>query len=289
MEGMENPLVLNFVTLTVFSLMLAIGVNHSPRQLSSLWRQPALLLRSLLAVVVLVPAFVFLLLSTFGLPPAVATGLVVLAAVPGAPMMYKRTQMAAGDPDYAASLQLTLALLAVVVAPLTLAIFYPSFDLLTENVAPAEVARQVGRVTFLPVVIGLILQLVAPELARRAARPIELAGGVLFIAFALLLIALLAFVPDFRGQLNIGLPGVAAIIVMVAASLGAGHALGGPPSERRAVLAVACIARNAGLAFFIAGVCDYGNEFAPTVLTYVLLGSLLGVPYSAWSKRQRPK
>ena len=43
----------------------------------------------------------------------VIVALAVLAAVPGAPMLYKRTQMAVGDRDYAASLQLTLALLAV--------------------------------------------------------------------------------------------------------------------------------------------------------------------------------
>ena len=115
---MDNPIILHFVTLTIFSLMLAIGVNHSFEQLTSLWRRPALLLRSLLAVIVLVPAVVGLLIWVFDLPIAVATGLAILAAAPGAPLTTKRTQMAAGDPTYAASLQLTLALSAVVVLSL---------------------------------------------------------------------------------------------------------------------------------------------------------------------------
>ena len=47
---MDSPLILRFVTLTIFSLMPAIGINHSIQQLTFLWRQPASLLRSLLAV-----------------------------------------------------------------------------------------------------------------------------------------------------------------------------------------------------------------------------------------------
>src|SRR5271165_4090405 len=140
---MDNPILLNFVIVTIFSRMLAIGVNQSFRQLTFLWRRPELLLRSLLAVIVLVPVVVCLLLWLFDLPPAVATGLAVLAA-PGAPLTTKRAQMAGGDPTYAASLQLMLALLAVVITPLTLAIFYALFALSTEPLHPFQVALQVA-------------------------------------------------------------------------------------------------------------------------------------------------
>ena len=111
---MDNSIVLHFVRLTIFSLMFAVGINHSFEQLTSLWRRPAFLTRSLLAVIVVVPVLVVFLLWLFDLPIAVVTGLAVLAAAPGAPLTYKRTQMARGDPNYSASLQLTLALLAVV-------------------------------------------------------------------------------------------------------------------------------------------------------------------------------
>lgn len=286
---MDNPIILHFVTVMIFSLMLAIGINHSSQQLTSLWRQPALLIRSLLAVVVLVPIVVFLLLRLFDLPPAVATGLAVLAAAPGAPMMTKRTQMAGGDPTYAASLQLTLALLAVIITPLTLAVFYALFDLITERVTPVKVVLQVGEVTFLPVIIGLLIQYFAPGIAQRVDKPVQVFANVLFLIFVLLLIVVLVIAPDLRGRLHIGGPAITAIVIMVAVSLAAGHILGGPSQAQRSVLAVGCIARNAGLAFFIAGLSDYGQQFAPTLLTYVLLGSALAIPYSVWSKRQSKK
>ena len=68
---MDHPILLHFVSLTIFTLMLALGVNHSFEQLVSLWRRPELLLRSLVAVVFLVPMAVLLLLWVFDLPPAV--------------------------------------------------------------------------------------------------------------------------------------------------------------------------------------------------------------------------
>jgi BASS family bile acid:Na+ symporter len=52
---MNHPILLYFVSLTIFTLMFALGVNHSFEELTSLWRRPGLLLRSLVAVVVLVP------------------------------------------------------------------------------------------------------------------------------------------------------------------------------------------------------------------------------------------
>jgi len=64
-----KPILLILVKITIFSLMLAIGIALSFEKMLSLWRKPALLFRALLAVVVLVPLLVFLLLKLFNLPP----------------------------------------------------------------------------------------------------------------------------------------------------------------------------------------------------------------------------
>jgi len=283
---MDNPIILHFVTLAIFSLMLAIGVNHSFEQLISLWRRPALLLRSLLAVIVLIPLVVGILLWLFDLPLAVATGLAVLAAAPGAPLTTKRAQMAGGDPTYTASLQLTLALLAVVITPLILAIFYALFELATERVTAFKVALQVGEVTFLPVIIGLLIQRFAPKLAKVIGKPVQVVANVLFILLLVLIVVILVIAPDFRSMLNLGGVSFVAILIMVAVGITIGHLLGGPPLQQRSALAIACIARNIGLALYIAGLSDYGQQFIPTLLAYMILGALLAVPYAIWNKRQ---
>lgn len=283
---MDNPTLLVFVTVTIFSLMLAMGLSHSFHQLTSLWRCSELLLKSLLAVIVLVPTVVGLLLWVFELPRAVAIGLAVLAAAPGAPLTYKRSLMAGGDPTYTASLQLTLALLAVVVTPLLLVIFCTLFELSLDHVSPFDVSKQVCGVTFLPVIAGLFIQQSAPRLADALVKPVRIIADILFIVLVGVLIVLLALSPNLRMTLNLGGLPFAATVIMVGSSLAIGHVVGGPSQEKRCVLAIACIARNVGLALFIAALSDYGKDFVPTLLTYMILGALLAVPYSVWSKRQ---
>jgi BASS family bile acid:Na+ symporter len=283
---MDHPVLRYFVSLTIFTLMFALGVNHSFEQLTSLWHRPGLLLRSLLAVMFLVPLVVVLLQWVFDLPPAAATGLAVLAAAPGAPLTYKRSQMAGGDPAYTASLQLTLALLAVGVTPLILAVFSSLFGLVIKGVTLFQVARQVAQVTFLPVVIGLSLREFAPGLTEVLRKPLSILANVLFILLLLILVLLLSFVPKLRALLNVGWLPMVAILLMVVVSLAIGHLLGGPRRDQRSALATACIARNVGLALFIAELSDYGQHLIPTILTYMILGGLLAVPYAVWSKRQ---
>ncbi len=173
-------ILLTFTSVTIFTLMLTIGVNQSLEQLTSLWHQRAVLLRALFAVLVLIPAVVIALLSVFALSPEVATGLALLAAAPGAPLTTKRSQMAAADIDYVTSLQLTLALLAIVVTPLIVSAFYAVFELTTERVSPLEVAWQIARVTFLPVIVGLTLQRFAPKLVAVIGKPLNVLANVLF-------------------------------------------------------------------------------------------------------------
>ena len=189
-------------------------------------------------------------------------------------------------PDLAGWLWAAVALLAVVITPLTLAIFYAVFELVTERVTAFKVALQVAEVTFLPVIIGLLIQRFAPKLAKIIGKPVRVIANVLFILLFVMLIVILVIAPDLRAMLNLGWLPIAAILIMVAVSLTIGHLLGGPSREQRSALAIASIARNVGLALYIAGVSDYGQQFIPTVLAYMILGALLAVPYAVWSKSQ---
>ncbi|WP_254446896.1 bile acid:sodium symporter [Dolichospermum sp. UHCC 0259] len=183
---MHHPLLLIFVKITIFSLMLAIGCNLCFEEMLSLWRKPALLFRALLAVVVLVPVVVILLLKLFNLPTEVMTGLALLAASPGAPLTTKRAQMAGCRFSYSASLQLTLAILAVLITPVTLGIFFSLFQHLAEKVTILEVARQVIMVQFLPISIGLLLQKFLPQFAENIAQPLNFIADILFLVLVIL-------------------------------------------------------------------------------------------------------
>lgn len=279
-------LFMGLVTLTVFTLMLTIGVNQSFQQLTSLWYRRSELLKALFAVVVLFPAFVFFLMSVLDLPTPVSYALALLAAAPGAPLTTKRSEMALADPEYTSSLQLILAMTAIVVTPVLLGIFGASFDLGIEEIQPVHVAQQILTVTFLPVVIGLLLRYFLPGLIDVVHKPLNLIANLLFLLMALGLIAILVAAPELRAQLLLGWPAIIAIVAMALAALTAGHLIGGPRRSQRAGLAIACLARNLGLAMFLAGLSGQPKTVLPSILVYMLLGVTAQVVYSVWLKRQ---
>jgi BASS family bile acid:Na+ symporter len=76
------------------------------------------------------------------------------------------------------------------------------------------------------------------------------------------------------------------ITIMVIASLIIGHSLGGNNDDTRPILAISCIARNVGLALFIAILNNVEQKVIPTLIAYVILGAFLGSFYSIWNKRK---
>jgi len=279
-------LFMGFVTLTIFTLMLTIGVNQSFQQLTSLWHKKSELLKALFAVVIFVPAIVFFLMSVLDLPPQVSYALALLAAAPGAPLTTKRSTMALADSEYTSSLQLILALLAIVITPVLLSVFDMSFNLGIERVRAVYVAQQILTVTFLPVVVGLLLRYFAPNFIKVIQKPLNHISNLLFLMMALGLIAILVAAPELRAQLILGWPSITAILAMAFAAVTAGHLIGGPRRDQRAGLAIACLARNLGLALFIAGLSGQPKTVLPSILVYMLLGVAVQVMYSMWVKRQ---
>ena len=189
--------------------------------------------------------------------------------------------MAGASFSYAASLQLTLALMAVLITPITLAIFYALFELEIEKVTVVQVSQQVAMVQLLPLTLGLLLQKFRPQIARVIAKPIGLLGNVLFVFLVIALI-----VPAFRLKLQIGILPIVVIVIMVVITLALGHLLGGSEVEKRSALAISTIARNLGLAIFIVVLSETQNQVFPTLMAYAILGAIVALPYSLWSKRQ---
>jgi BASS family bile acid:Na+ symporter len=77
--------------------------------------------------------------------------------------------------------------------------------------------------------------------------------------------------------------------IMTIASLAIGHILGGIDGQNRSSLAISCIARNVGLALFIAVIYNMEKEVISVLVAYVLIAGILGVIYSGWYKRKFPE
>ena len=246
---LDEHWLMGLARVTVFALMLLNGLTIPIQDLFCLQRKPALLIRSMVAVIALVPGVVLVILMLVDLPVEVATGLALLAASPGAPLITQRSRIAAGSTPLAADLQIKLVLAAVLVTPLTLTIFKALFPLLPDLASsPSAVAREIAFVSLLPVGIGLFAQRFLPGAAVSLGKALGVVSQLLF-----LILAILIAWPSASIAIQLGGMVAFAIVIMAAAALGIGHIMGaGASLNQKAPIATACIARNLGLAVIIA-------------------------------------
>src|SRR4030095_8346268 len=101
---------------SVFFTVLGFGLKTTLADLLSLWRRPALLARSLVAVFVVMPVAAVLLALLFDFRSTVGITLVALALSPVPPKLPKRQISGGGDTRYALGLMAALSLLVIVVA-----------------------------------------------------------------------------------------------------------------------------------------------------------------------------
>lgn len=293
---MPPDLIKLLLEVIIFILMLSLGVSQSLRELGAFWRRHGSLLRSLLAVVVIFPVVVFLLLKLVNVPAGVASGLAILAAAPGAPVTYKRSALAGGNPVYTASLHLTLAILTIFVTPSILYLFYSQFELNMERgVTLLDVAEQVAVVQFLPIGIGLLLQRIAPNWVETMRKPLSQIAQLAFLLLLGIFLFPLILWSIIQLVWPIGVLSFALMAALVVIALTIGYLLGGASQFRpgqalvnseRAALAIATIARNLGLALLIAELSGAAASILPTILGYALVSAAIAVPFSIWSKRQ---
>ncbi|MEO8124454.1 MAG: hypothetical protein ABI633_10430 [Burkholderiales bacterium] len=264
--------------LSVVTLIFSIGLGSTLAVLSYLWRRPALLARSLFAMVVLVPVVALLLVSFLPLTAGVKAALLVLAVSAGAPLLPRKLG-AVGGGGYVFSLVVTSSLLAIVLVPAWIGLIGRRLGVETD-LDPIVVAGVIAKSFLLPLAIGFGLRLAIPTLADRIADRLMAVAGIVLSIAALTLLALHWDV--FTG---VRWQGYAALCVMLVIALAIGHALGGPEPADRTALAIACATRHVGLAVLVASAFP-GPQTTVLIGAYILASAFVTIPYLHWRKAQ---
>jgi len=282
----SSPLFQGFVSVTILTFVLSLGMSLSLTQLREFWQRSGLILRTVLATVVLPPLLLALLILTVDLPKPVPIALVLLMAAPGPPLLTQRISQAGVTRDLALSMQVTLALLTIVVTPLILSLFqagFPEATVVKLNIG--AVVKQVALVQFLPLGIGFAIRQIQAEWVEKLAGIINKVSKVLLL---ILVLFLLIFLITSKLLLTIGWVPFLTIALFNVVLLAIGHFLAtGYETQLQASVAIAAIARNLGLAIFIATSLARADAIL-TILAAQLIGIIINIPYSQWMKRQQP-
>jgi len=268
-----------FAVATVFVVMFDLGLGMAPADFVSAWRRPTLMFKALFAVLVAAPVLALVVARALHLPRPAEVGMLVMAIAPGAPIALRRSLAAGGDRDFAPGLQVTIALLAVISMPLSVAALDEIYAA-TATISPWQLLRQVLFAQFLPLALGVCLG----QMHGRAAawlRPRLARAGKLLLAT----LGVLAIVGFWGVMIATGPRVATAIMLSTLAALAVGHFLGGPGPATRTAVAMSTALHNPGLALLAAALNSASPAIKATILTCLVVTALTVTPYAMWRSR----
>jgi BASS family bile acid:Na+ symporter len=261
-------------------LVMAVGMQTSVADALHVLLRPALLLRSLIAIVIVVPLFALLVVMNFSLTHEVAVAIMLMAISPFPPFVPGTQLKLGGSRSYSFGLLLAVSLCSVITVPLSLMLLSRVFGVQV-SVAPLVVAQMIFASVLAPMALGMLLHRFAPQWSERAAPWVSrLANLSVVIGLVPVLFVVWPAVMHLIGNGS-----VLAIAAVVLVGLLAGHLLGGPQPQDRAALAAAAATRHPGLAVLLAGAVSAEPNVKAAVLLFVIVGLLTEIPYQIWFKR----
>ena len=275
------------VPITLFVVMLALGMGLPTDGWSPWRRHGRLMLRVEVVTCLVIPLLVWLLLclpATRMLSAESRHAIALMALCPSAPLIVRKAGKSGGDAALAAQLQVGAALMAIVTVPLLAQVGQRLFGVHGWEIPPRQVALQVGQAQLLPLLLGLTLRRQAPGLSERVQQPLDRLANVLLmlLVVAVLLKTAPLLIPFARAN-------ALALLLMalvITGSLWLGFLAAGQGVEHRATVALVTSMRNPGLALLLTGRhAPHLSEVRLGILLYVLITVLLSMPVLHWQRQ----
>lgn len=269
------------ISLSLALMVFSVALTFGRESLRSAVRSRALLVRSLIAMYVVMPLVAALIATFLDLNRALLIALLLLALSPVPPVLPTKQIKAGGSAAFALALLVAGALAAIVIVPVGVdAIgFFLGRELEVPHIV---VLKPVATSILVPVVLGLSVARRAPEFAAKIAVP---AGR---IALVLLIVSFLPVLWTYGPRMFAQMTNftAAAIVAFTAIGLLVGHLLGGPDPGNRTALALATATRHPGVAIGVLNVVEPANQdVVLVILLYLVVGIVASAPYVGWRRR----
>lgn len=191
----SSPLISAGLPIALFIIMIGIGMTLTFRDFRQVAVYPKGMIVGTVAQILLMPLVAFALASALAVPPAIAVGLVIIAACPGGTTSNLFVLLARGNIALSIVLTVSASLITILTLPLFANIALQFYMGAEENIVlPVwkTIGMLIGIVLF-PVTIGMLVRAHKPEVARKAEGIVSAFGGVVL---ALLIAALVYGVRD---------------------------------------------------------------------------------------------
>ena len=176
----SSPLISAGLPIALFIIMIGIGMTLTVRDFRQVAVFPKGMVVGTVAQILLMPLIAFMLASLLGLAPAIAVGLVIIAACPGGTTSNLFVLLSRGNIALSIVLTVSASLITIVTLPLFTNYALQFYAGESESIS-LPVGRTVGMlvgIVLFPVAIGMLVRTKKPVLARKAESVVSLFGGV---------------------------------------------------------------------------------------------------------------
>lgn len=171
--------------------MFGIALEISLSDFKELFKNPKPVLVGVFSQFIALPAITFLLVLLIQPTPSIALGMFMVAACPGGNISNFISYLSGGNTALSVSLTAIATLLAVVMTPFNLqfwgSLYEPTAGILNEvAISPLEMIQLVALLLGVPLVLGMWVNYLKPELARQMAKVLKVVSLLFFIVLVLL-------------------------------------------------------------------------------------------------------
>lgn len=240
-----------FLPVSLAFIMFSVGLALTGADFKRVLVQPKDFMIGAMSQVVLLPAVAFAIVSFYQMEPALAVGVMIIAACPGGVTSNIMTHMAKGDTALSVSLTAVISLLSVFTLPLIVGM---SVTHLMGEAAPEMDVVKVAGGSFAIVAVPVMLGMLVRKLAERFAIGFEKIARHLATVLFIVIIAGAIYTERNNIAAYFAQSGVATLtlnIVMMALAyaIAKGFGLG---SRQQTAITLECGLQNGTLAIFVA-------------------------------------
>jgi len=197
-----SPTGLFIMNLAIAFIMFGIALDLNYKQFKEVIAQPKSLITGFISQFVLLPAVTFLLVKLINPSPAVALGMILVAACPGGLVSNFLSSLAKANVALSISLTALATMAAIILTPANFALwgslYIKSSPLLRPlEIDPLQMFLTVFIVMGIPITLGILFNRFFPGMAKKIIKPIRIFSFLAFIGFIVM-----AFANNFDHFLN---------------------------------------------------------------------------------------
>ena len=251
---MENVDIIKEIVLPISLaiIMFSVGLPLTTADFKRVAVQPKDFMIGAISQIILLPLVAFVLLSIWDIQPALAVGVMIIAACPGGATSNMLTYLARGDTALSVSLTAIISLLSLLTLPVIVSYSINFFmgASTAQELSVGEMILKIFLITTVPVVMGMMIRNFAPKFAAKWEPFVRVFATLLFV----LVIAGAVYnerdnIWDYFKQAGPITLFLNVVMLWLAASLARAGGLGLP---QRIAITLECGLQNGTLAIFVA-------------------------------------